>query len=87
MTIKPLTTKVLQSATSVPAQNLHLSIAIHISFWLSFLLKHKHKELAMLDDSPLHHWIPSALFYISPLLLLLGLLGFVVCVALWSTRR
>lgn len=41
----------------------------------------------MLDDSPLHHWIPSALFYISPLLLLLGLLGFVVCVALWFTRR
>ena len=41
----------------------------------------------MLAHSPLHQWIPTVLFYVSPLLLLLGLLGFAICMALWLSRR
>lgn len=41
----------------------------------------------MWNDSALYQWIPEAVFYVSPLFLLAGLLGLVVCLILWVTSH
>lgn len=44
------------------------------------------KEYAMLESIALQSLMPAALYYVSPLLLLAGLVGLVICITLWLTR-
>ena len=41
----------------------------------------------MLDNVTLHDFWLAVLHYASPLLMLLGIAGFVTCMALWALRR
>ena len=44
------------------------------------------KEYAMLESIALQSLMPAALYYVSPLLLLAGLVGLVICITLWLTQ-
>ena len=41
----------------------------------------------MLESIALQSLMPDALYYVSPLLLLAGLVGLAMCITLWLTRQ